>query len=198
MQNLKLPHRIVLVNYLSGSGKPQKTPEELEKWVSLAVIFETFMLGKTGFENHQLIIKNPEKTGHSMIDDSVAFLKNLDDANNPGSWLLDYVNHSNAYNHVLENLKENNLLVSKMPSFLGFRGSEKIKPASDDIKQIVKRYLSEISSNASRSLRDELTIRIVTTANLVRLDSSKVVQRVSHENEPIAFFDEAMEILKKL
>lgn len=198
MQNLKLPHRIVLVNYLSGSGKPHTTPQELEKWVSLAIIFETFMLGKTGFENNQLFVKNPEKTGHSMIDDSLAFLNNLEDTSNPENWLADFVNHSNAYNHVLENLKENNLLISKKPSFLGIKGSEKTMPASDDIKQIVKRYLSEISSTGSRSLRDELTIRFVNTARLVRLDSSKVVQKVDHENEPVAFFDEAMEILKKL
>lgn len=156
------------------------------------------MLGKTGFENNQLFVKNPEKTGHSMIDDSLAFLNNLEDTSNPENWLADFVNHSNAYNHVLENLKENNLLISKKPSFLGIKGSEKTMPASDDIKQIVKRYLSEISSTGSRSLRDELTIRFVNTARLVRLDSSKVVQKVDHENEPVAFFDEAMEILKKL
>lgn len=197
MQNLKLPHRIVLVNFLNGSGKPPTTPQELEKWVSLAVIFETFMLGKTGFEKNQLAVKNPEKTGHSMIDDSVAYLEKLEDTSNPENWLPDFVNHNNAYNHVLENLQENNLLVSKKASFLGFKGNEKIKPVSEDIIQIVKRYLSEISSNAGRSLRDELTIRIITAANLVRLDTSKVAPRNPLDDEPIAFFNNAIEILKK-
>lgn len=198
MQNLKLPHRIVLVNYLRGSGKPHTAPEELEKWISLAVIFETYMLGKTGFENNQLFIKNPEPTGHSMIDDTVAFMKNLDNTSNPQVWLPDFVHHSNTYNHVLENLKENNLLISKRSSFLGLKGSEKTMPASDDIKQIVKRYLSEISSSRSRSLRDELTIRIITEANLVKLDTSKVVQRKEAADEPMAFFTEAIQKLKRL
>jgi len=198
MQNLKLPHRIVLVNYLSGSGKPHTMPYVLEKWISLAVIFETFMLGKTGFENNQLFIKNSQSTGHSMIDDSVAFLKNLDDTSKPEDWLPDFVNHSNAYSHVLENLKENNLLISKNTSFLGFKGSEKTMPASEDIQKIVKRYLSEISASGSRSLRDELTIRIITEANLVKLDTSKVVQRKGAADEPVTFFNDAIDILKKL
>jgi len=198
MQNLKLPHRIVLVNYLGGSGKPRKTPDELEKWISLAVIFETYMLGKTGFENNQLFIKNPEPTGHSMIDDTVAFMKNLDNTSNPQDWLPDFVHHSNTYNHVLENLKENNLLISKRSSFLGLKGSEKTMPASDDVAKIVKRYLSEISSNGNRSFRDELTIRIIAEAGLVKLDTSKVVQRKEADDEAMAFFTEAIEKLKSL
>ncbi|HKK09367.1 MAG TPA: GPP34 family phosphoprotein [Bacteroidales bacterium] len=197
MEELKLPHRIVLVNYLGRQRQPVKSPEMLEKWVSLAVVFEAMMLKKIAFKGTQLIINNPDKTGHSMIDDTVTFLKDINDKSNPEKWLSGFVSNSNAYHHVLDNLKENKLLESKRSSFLGIKGKEKTVIASEKIAQIVKSFIAQISVDPKRTFRDELTLQIILASGLADIDVSKIAQRKQVDGEAAEFFNQAIKILKE-
>ncbi len=197
MKELKLPHRILLMNYSGSKKKPVKPPEVLEKWVSLAVIFEAMMLNKITFKDNQLVINDTSNTGHSMIDDTVDFLNSLKEKSNPDKWLPAFLSNSNAYQHVLDNLKENKLLESKHSSFLGIKGKEKTVIASEKIAQIVKSFIAQISIDPKRTFRDELTLQIVLASGLADIDGSKIAQRKPVDGEATEFFHEAIKILKK-
>ena len=197
MKDLKLPHRIVLVNYLGDQEKPVSSPDDVKKWVSLGVVFEAMMLNKITFKDNQLVINDTSKTGHSMIDDSVEFLNSLKDKSSPDKWLADFVSNSNAYDHVLDNLKANKLLDSKRASFLGIKGKEKTVIASERIARIVKSFIVQISIDPKRTFRDELTLQIILASGLADIDVTKIAERKPVDGEGTKFFHEAIKILKK-
>lgn len=197
MKDLKLPHRIVLVNYLGDQEKPVSSPDDVKKWVSLGVVFEAMMLNKITFKDNQLVINDTSKTGHSMIDDSVEFLNSLKDKSSPDKWLADFVSNSNAYDHVLDNLKANKLLDSKRASFLGIKGKEKTVIASERIARIVKSFIAQISIDPKRTFRDELTLQIILASGLADIDVTKIAERKPVDGEGTKFFHEAIKILKK-
>ncbi len=196
MKDLKLPHRIVLVNYLGDQDKPVSSPDVVKRWVSLAVVFEAMMLNKITFKDTQLVINDTSKTGHSMIDDTVDFLNSLKEKSSPDKWLPGFASNSHAYEHVLDNLKENELLVSKRASFLGIKGKEKSMPASENISEAAKNYLAQISLEENRSLRDELTIRILIASGIVDIETEKIADRKATDEESVVFFERAIKILK--
>lgn len=169
MEQLKLPHRIVLMNHLSFNDKNYLTTYNLPQLVTLAIIAESSILGKLAIKNDTVEITDSKKTGHSMIDNIISEIQNSDKSQGLVFWIERLSEQLDSYEHVKNNLIDNQLIKSGYKRVLGIPVKKILVPQSKNIQSVVKNYLLQLSRKNNLSLRDFLTLEIISKTELNKL-----------------------------
>ena len=161
MDQLKLPHRLVLLYHLNPGNVSLITMNDFREIITLAILAEAYLMGKISFENENVKIANDQKTGHSMIDDIISEISGHNQPKDPAAWSEELAERFHSYEHVKNNLMDNNILVIQKKRILGFPYKSIIAPKSKDMASIVENFFTKTAQKSNLNLRDFLTLLIV-------------------------------------
>lgn len=166
MDQLKLPHRLVLLDHLQPESSPVVGEDKLDPLVALAVIAETYMMEKIAFDGDILAITQSSKTGHSLIDDVIALAEEREENYSLVAFARLIANRNKPYRHVLDNLIENQVLKVRNRKILGISLSKTIVPFRKQVVTVVLDYIKKLADQQNLNLRDYLTLYIMQQTRL--------------------------------
>ncbi|MDA3911939.1 MAG: hypothetical protein PF448_11355 [Bacteroidales bacterium] len=150
MENLKIPHRILLLHYGKSSAFAGKNIK-LRNALAEAVIHEANLMHKIRIDESEIIHAGTKHTsGHSIID-QVADQISIAPGKSVGHWIKQLAANDTIALHVTENLINNQLLKAHKNKGLFRKKPTTYSLNGKNDSQLVSDYLKESAKSDARS-----------------------------------------------
>ncbi len=184
MEKIKLPHRFVLMHHLQDAKGKMVAGPALQKLTTLAALAEAYLLEKIALKDGEVSVKDPQKTGHSIIDDIIGEIESANQHQSLSDWTMELSDKLKTYQHVSDNLVENKLLAHTRKKILGvFPTGQTVALFDKNIQRNIREYLINLSEKQNLNLRDFLTLYLVSSHNLLKkadknIHTTEIIQRM--------------------
>ncbi|MCF8218019.1 MAG: GPP34 family phosphoprotein [Bacteroidales bacterium] len=182
MKDLKLPHRMVLLNHSDPQQEKIVPEERMQNIITFSAIVETILMGKIKFKEGHLFINDDCPTPHSMINEMIQVIGRSPVNKTLKAWVEDLSVQIPFYLHVRDNLVENRLLHIDKRTVLGITVSKKYSLKDPRIVTDFIQYLESLEITDETSSRDLLSMIFLQHTELEKISFlSKDVKSIFKE-----------------
>ncbi|MFO8087059.1 MAG: GPP34 family phosphoprotein [Bacteroidales bacterium] len=168
MQNLKLPHRVVLLDHADPQKEKLIPFERSQNLVTFSVLTEAILMGKLKFNEEGLTIINDTPSPHSMINDLIQAVGRSHANKSLYSWVEELGVQIPFYKHVRENLVDNQVMHYHKKSILGLTYAASYSLKNPGIVTSYIQYLDEVTSH-ELDIRDLLCMIFLSNTQLSKV-----------------------------
>ena len=158
MKDLKLPHRMVLLNHSDPQQEKIVPEDRMQNIITFSALVETILMGKIKFKEGFLFINDDCPTSHPMINEMLQVIGRSPVNKTLKDWVEDLSVQIPLYLHVRDNLAENNLLHIDKKTFLGIAYAKKHSLKDPRIVTNFIKYLDDLEVTDETSTRDLLSM----------------------------------------
>ncbi len=190
MRQLKLPHRLVMLDHGHPEKKMLVKKARMQNIVTFAALAEAYMMGKIDVQDGDLVLRDDTATAFPVINHVVDAIGSNQALKSLPEWIEELSVQVPFYVHVRDNLVENELLEKEERKILGIRYSVKYYPAGQELITDFMAYLQERADSPGADLRDKLTLIFLRTTTLgnisfVNSNSEKLLKAEEESAESI-------------
>lgn len=200
MEQLKLPHRLVLLDQYRDGMSDQISPERMQSMVALGMLVETLQMGKTQIRDNELILADETLTQYTILDWVIRVIGRSEAFKPLKEWPQELGLQMPIYKHVRDNLLENKILVENKKKIAGLLLRKKYKVNDPNVIEGLMEHLKNSSNSENMNLRDLASIILLMNTELKSLadfevDVQDLAKKVSaQDNTKAAVAETALSI----
>lgn len=184
MKDLKLPHRMVLLNHSDPQQEKIVPEDRKQNIITFLAIVEAILMGKIKFKEGFLFVNDDCPTPHPILNEMIQIISRSPVNKTLKEWVKDLSVQIPFYLHVRDNLVENNLLHIDKKRFLGITISKKYSLKDPRIVTNFLQYLDNLEVTNETNTRDLLTIIFLQHTELKKISFlSKDVRNIVKQLE---------------
>jgi hypothetical protein len=199
MKQLKLPHRMVMLDHADPEKENIVGTERMQNIVTFSALAEAVLMRKLEVKNQVILIGSDSPTPHSMINDMIAAIGRSPVQRNMREWVEELSVQIPFYKHVRDNLVENGLLFLKKKKILGIPVAGKYSLKDPRIITDYLKLLDDAEPEKDLDIRDLLCMIFLQNTELknisfLSVDAMKIVDQL-HKDDTLQMI---LETAKKL